>query len=284
MGRPPRASVASTRIIGFRLTEDEERRLDELVTEQHHPDRSALLRAWLAQGGPSGTSAHAGRSRARVPNPSTSTSASAPSSSTSATATLVSALSPHVVDQVLAALHREHDPHLGLISISRVVRSLVPHVPVNDVHTALLALHKQATIELRPEAGSEFLHDNDAALCPQGPRGTVFSFARLLDRTNTTNDAGDDEAVLSALLKLASREPPGSLLSVRTLRTMQKLPAPRFDAAVLRLSGAGRVILHHHDFPTSLPEAERAKLVRDEHGTHYIGIAPRQGSVSSNET
>ena len=109
-----------------------------------------------------------------------------------------------------------------------------------------------STIELRPEAGSEFLQDNDAALCPRGPRGTVFSFARLLDRTNTTNDSGDDEAVRSALRKLALREPPGSLLSVRTLRTMQQLPAPRFDAAVLRLSRAGKVILHHHDFPTSL--------------------------------
>ncbi|MDC3988700.1 hypothetical protein [Polyangium jinanense] len=237
--------------------------------------------AWVATGEQSAPAGSETTHHPSAPNPSMSATQHAPSSSPSAPA---SAPTPHVFEQVLSALRREHDPHLGLISIAKVVRSLVPRVPVNDVHAALFALHEQAMIELRPEAGSEFLRDNDAALCPRGPRGTVFSFARLLDRTNTTNGSGDDEAVLSALRKLASREPPGSLLSVRTLRTMQKLPAPRFDAAVLRLSRAGKVILHHHDFPTSLPEVERAMLVQDEHGTHYIGIAPRQGSVSSNET
>lgn len=53
MGRPARADIASTRHVGFRLTQDEEARLDELVAKQGHRDRSALLRAWLAQGGPS---------------------------------------------------------------------------------------------------------------------------------------------------------------------------------------------------------------------------------------
>lgn len=44
MARPSRASAPSTRIIGFRLTEDEERRLDELVLELGYENRAALLR------------------------------------------------------------------------------------------------------------------------------------------------------------------------------------------------------------------------------------------------
>lgn len=55
MGRPARAKIASTRHVGFRLTQDEEARLDQLVAEQGHRDRSALLRAWLTQGGPTST-------------------------------------------------------------------------------------------------------------------------------------------------------------------------------------------------------------------------------------
>ena len=55
MGRPARADIASTRHVGFRLTQDEEARLDELVAKHGHRDRSALLRAWLAQGGPTST-------------------------------------------------------------------------------------------------------------------------------------------------------------------------------------------------------------------------------------
>lgn len=197
MGRPPRASAASTRIVGFRLTEDEERRLDELVTEQGHKDRSALLRAWLAQGGPASTTganspsivtfakneprAHSRPRDTSARPPSTSTTQRAPNSPPSTP-------TPRVFEQVLSVLRREHehDPHLGLISIVKVVRSLAP-VPVHDVHAALLALHERSTIELRPEAGSEFLHDDDAALCPPGPRGTVFSFARWTERTDTTS-------------------------------------------------------------------------------------------------
>ncbi|MDC0744777.1 hypothetical protein [Polyangium mundeleinium] len=86
--------------------------------------------------------------------------------------------------------------------------------------------------------------------------------------------ATDDDAVLAALRELASREPPGALLSVRALRGLGPLSKPRFDSAVLRLSRAGKVVLHHHDFPASLPETERAELVQDERGTHYVGIAP----------
>lgn len=89
---------------------------------------------------------------------------------------------------------------------------------------------------------------------------------------------GDEGEVLAAVRALAAREPPGALLSVRAVRAMRPLEKARFDRAVLRLSEAGKVVLHHHDFPASLPAAERAELVEDSRGTHYIGIAPRRGA------
>lgn len=84
----------------------------------------------------------------------------------------------------------------------------------------------------------------------------------------------DESEVLTALRVLASREPSGALLSVRALRRLCSLTKTHFDMVVLRLSRAGRVVLHHHDFPASLPEADRAELIEDERGTYYIGIVP----------
>jgi len=119
-------------------------------------------------------------------------------------------------------------------------------------------------------------------LAPHGVTPTALHAAlgRALGVTQAGGDRGlDDEThVLAALGELASREPPGALLSVRSLRAMRPLPKPRFDGAVLRLSRAGKVVLHHHDFPASLKEAERAELVQDERGMHYVGIAPGRSS------
>jgi hypothetical protein len=83
----------------------------------------------------------------------------------------------------------------------------------------------------------------------------------------------DEAAVRAALADLAAREPPGALLSVRAVRARAALDKARFDRAVLALAKAGQVELHHHDFPASLPEDERALLVQDGRGTHYVGIA-----------
>jgi hypothetical protein len=90
-------------------------------------------------------------------------------------------------------------------------------------------------------------------------------------------DADDESAVLDALGDLSAREPPGALLSIRALRALRPMAKDRFDRAVLRLADAGRVVLHHHDYPMSLSPAERAELVQDPRGIHYIGIAPRRG-------
>lgn len=149
MGRPTRADAASTRMLSFRLTEAEEARLDALVTEQGHKDRSALLRAWLEQAGP-------GRVSSAEPQQAS------------------------LLEQVTEAIQRAQDPRLGLVHVPRVVRELQTTFSIKQIHAALFVLYERGKLELRPEAGSEFLSPADAALCPPGPRGTFFSFARFI--------------------------------------------------------------------------------------------------------
>lgn len=93
-------------------------------------------------------------------------------------------------------------------------------------------------------------------------------------KKNNEGAVDDESTVLTALRTLASREPSGSLLSLRVLRRLCALSKTEFDQTVLRLSRAGRVVLYHHDFPASLPEADRVELIEDEQGNYYVEIAP----------
>lgn len=101
------------------------------------------------------------------------------------------------------------------------------------------------------------------------------SNASATEASMDVDPATDDATVRAALRELGSREPPGALLSVRALRAQSSLDKDRFDASVLRLSRARELSLHHHDFPASLPEAERALLVHDGRGVYYVGVALR---------
>lgn len=78
------------------------------------------------------------------------------------------------------ALRRHVDPVLELVRIPELVRSLSDRLALDVIHDALLEAAKAGKIELRPEAGAEFLKAEDVALCPPGPRGTVFSYARRI--------------------------------------------------------------------------------------------------------
>lgn len=85
------------------------------------------------------------------------------------------------------------------------------------------------------------------------------------------------EVVLRALGELSELPGATALLSIRELRPRVALDKAPFDRVVLALAKEGVVSLHHHDFPMSLAPAERADLVVDERGTHYVGIARRRG-------
>ena len=86
------------------------------------------------------------------------------------------------------------------------------------------------------------------------------------------------EQVRKAIQRMTNEKPPGALLSVRELRGRLALDKDTFDEAVLALHAAARIVLHHHDFPASLGETERGKLVRDARGVHYVGLALRRGA------
>ena len=204
MARPPRADEASTRHVGFRLTDDEIERLDNLVTEHGLRDRSALLRAWLEQGGTTAptprtdhrqtprTTAKVTRSSKPVAVPRVEPRTERPrhpriittprvmeSSPSSDASSHVETNPKSIMRELLAELNR----HRGelLIGVADVVRALLPHASMQTVHDALLTLNKNGLIELRPDGGSEFLRPEDAAVCPRGPRETVFAYARWTD-------------------------------------------------------------------------------------------------------
>lgn len=76
------------------------------------------------------------------------------------------------------ALRRLEDPALKLVRIPDLVRSLAGRLPLDAIHLALAEAAKNGTIEMRPEAGAEFLKPEEVSLCPPGPRGTVLSYVR----------------------------------------------------------------------------------------------------------
>jgi hypothetical protein len=86
------------------------------------------------------------------------------------------------------------------------------------------------------------------------------------------------ELLLEELQLLAARHPPGALFAVQELRALSSLDKARLDHAALALAAEGKVVLHHHDHPKALPEAERQLLIEDERGTHYVGIAFKRGA------
>ncbi|HVK71115.1 MAG TPA: hypothetical protein VM694_41950 [Polyangium sp.] len=80
-----------------------------------------------------------------------------------------------LVDEALRLLE---DPMLKLVRVPELVRSLSGRLSLDAIHHALAEGVKDGTLELRPEAGAEFLKPEDVPLCPPGPRGTVLSYAR----------------------------------------------------------------------------------------------------------
>jgi len=203
MARPTRLEEASTRHVGFRLTEEEIEHLDQLVTKLGFSDRSALLRAWLDNDGPTkrktlrawtkqdesvqtapqtnqrqtlSTKAKTRRSSNPVAKAHVEPTPRAMDSSPSRNA-------PSEPKSIMRELLIELNRHRGevLIQVADVVRALLPHASMETVHEALLLLDKNGLIELRPDGGTEFLKAEDVKVCPRGPRDTVFAYARFKD-------------------------------------------------------------------------------------------------------
>ncbi len=82
--------------------------------------------------------------------------------------------------------------------------------------------------------------------------------------------------LLKAMTRLQPFGQKRALVSIRELRRSVGLAKGVFDRVVLSLALQGKVALHHHDFPSSLSPEERDELVRDEQGTYYVGIVPKE--------
>lgn len=87
-----------------------------------------------------------------------------------------------------------------------------------------------------------------------------------------------DELILKGMRDLDSAAEQGASVLLRDLR--RNMPAEyrrreTFDAAVIGLAEQERVVLHRHDQPSCLTDAERDELVRDGAGTFYISLAKR---------
>jgi len=97
------------------------------------------------------------------------------------------------------------------------------------------------------------------------------------ERAREVSDFRDVEPLI--LKGITRLQPPGqrrALVSIRELRRSVGLAKSVFDRVVLSLALQGKVALHHHDFPSGLSPDERDELVRDEQGTYYVGIVPKE--------
>lgn len=87
-----------------------------------------------------------------------------------------------------------------------------------------------------------------------------------------------DEKLLERMVQVKLAAAQGAPLPLREL--WQSLRAEgweksAFDRIVLGLAAGYRVTLLKHDFPGMLSAADRADLVVDEYGNHFVGIALR---------
>ncbi|MEW6264383.1 MAG: hypothetical protein AB1641_15035 [Thermodesulfobacteriota bacterium] len=90
-----------------------------------------------------------------------------------------------------------------------------------------------------------------------------------------------ERLILAGMVKIEPKARQRALVSLRDLRRSVDLSKEQFDKTVLDLARTGKVVLHYHDYPSSLSETEREELVRDSLGTYYIGIVLGEGHESS---
>lgn len=86
----------------------------------------------------------------------------------------------------------------------------------------------------------------------------------------------DEATVRRAVDQVAKKHRSGTLLLVEEVRAAAGLPKARFDRAALTLGRLRSIVLHHHDHPHMVRDADRENMVHDEQrDVYYVGIAPR---------
>lgn len=143
--------------------------------------------------------------------------------------------------------------------LTKVVQALrAAEVPEIELRRAVVQAIESAGVQL---AGTT------AVTSGQGPAEATQPAARPVD-------------LVSLMKQIEPGAERGALVTVRSLRRSANLNKPDFDSLALELARRGTVVLHRHDFPSSLTPQERDELVTDGNENYYVGLAlrPMQGA------
>ncbi|MFM7863765.1 MAG: hypothetical protein ACKPHU_06105, partial [Planctomycetaceae bacterium] len=134
-------------------------------------------------------------------------------------------------------------------------------VSATDLRRAAVEMLEAAGIVLGATgSGAGSIAGAGAAAAVTATAGVTVDLVRLMREL----DAGADR---------------GALVTARVLRAAAGLPKRQFDELALQSARAGRIVLHRHDFASSLSVAERDELVTDGAGEYFVGMALRAGQV-----
>ncbi len=187
-------------------------------------------------------------------------------------------------EQVLKVVRSNHPKKFGdkafIASVWDV--NFAPHTPFAAFKRKLVAAHKAGELEL---SRADLVSAMDPVMVERSETRdgiATYHFIRPEPRAQpkapkakaAATTIADAAKFRRALDRVALKEKEGALLSVKDVRAQAKLSKPVFDSIALNLASRGIVVLHYHDFPSSLSAKERAEYVEDERGTVYIGIAP----------
>lgn len=86
-----------------------------------------------------------------------------------------------VVATTRAIARKQDSPFAPVYDIVRALVLARLGLSVDDIKTRILEACTAGLIELRPESGMGLLAKQDAALCICGPRGSILSYARVID-------------------------------------------------------------------------------------------------------
>lgn len=109
-------------------------------------------------------------------------------------------------------------------------------------------------------------------------RDSLSSHLRELAGAEPTDRPGGDEKLLERMVQMKLAAAQGAPLPLRDLwHSLQSegWEKATFDRVVLELAASYRVTLLKHNFPGMLSDGDRADLVVDSYGNHYVGIAMR---------